>query len=82
MTEPERRAAELRTLLAWLSHQREILERVGGRLDRAVEKAAAGRNPEAVAATALHLQHYYTAIEDALVRIAEQLDGTVPSDEV
>jgi hypothetical protein len=81
MTEPERRVAELRTLLAWLSHQREILDRVGLRLDRAEKRAAVGSDPEPVAAAALHLQHYYTAFEDALIRIGEQLDGSVPSSE-
>jgi hypothetical protein len=81
VTEPERRAAELRTLLAWLSHQQAIIQRVGDRLDRAIANAADGRNPDAVAAAALHLQHYSPAVEDALVRIGERLDGTVPSGE-
>lgn len=81
MTEPERRAAELRTLLAWLAHQREILQLVEERLQRAQQKADADANPEAVAAAALHLQHYYTAVEDILIRIANQLDGSVPGGE-
>jgi hypothetical protein len=79
--EPERRAAELRTLLARMSHQRGIIDRVSQRLDRTEERAASGSDPEAVAATALYLQHFYTGIEDALLRAAEALDGAVPSGE-
>lgn len=79
MTEPERRIAELRTLLARLGHHRATIERVAQRIDRAVTRAAA-HDPEAVAATALHLQHYYTGIEDALVAVAQELDGSVPKD--
>jgi hypothetical protein len=79
MTEPERRAAELRTLLARLRHQRALIDRVGVRLDAAAERAD-GSDSDAVAATALYLQHYYTAIEDALVALAQELDGSVPGD--
>jgi hypothetical protein len=55
MTEPERRAAELRTLMARLDRQRTTLERVGARIQRAAARAAHG-DAEAAAATALHLQ--------------------------
>lgn len=79
MTEPERRAAELRTLLAWIAHQRETIERIGERLDRAEVRATSSTDPDVSAATALFLQHYYTGIEDALLRIAEELDGSAPS---
>lgn len=79
MNERARRAAELRTLLARLSHQRETLNAVTLRLQRAISRAINDEDPEAVAATALFLQHYYTAIEDALLRIAEVLDGSVPA---
>lgn len=81
MTEPERRAAELRTLLAWIAHQRAVVRRVEERLDRAEARVGEGTDPELVAATALFLQHFYTAIEDTLVRIAERLDGSAPSGE-
>lgn len=79
MTESRRRAAELRALLARLDHQREMLERVEERLDRAIPRAAGGEDPEAAAAVALYLQHYYTAVEDAFLRIAVELDGSSPS---
>jgi hypothetical protein len=79
MTEPERRAAELRTLLARLERQGGIIRRVGDRLERAAARASEGSDPEAVAATALYLQHFYTGIEEALLRIAEELDGSGPS---
>lgn len=79
MTEPERRAAQLRTLLARVAHQRETIDRIGQRLDRAAARLAGGVDPDVVAATALFLQHYYTAVEDALLLIAQDLDGSVPS---
>ncbi|MEW6750461.1 MAG: hypothetical protein AB1505_05720 [Candidatus Latescibacterota bacterium] len=81
MTEPERRAAELRTLLAWLGHQRQVVERIDQRLDRVEVRAAGGGDPDLVAATTLYLQQYYTGIEGALLRVAEDLDGSVPSGE-
>ncbi|HUF50808.1 MAG TPA: hypothetical protein VMN60_08245 [Longimicrobiales bacterium] len=37
MTEPERRIAELRTLLARLRHQRAIIERVSGRVESTID---------------------------------------------
>ena len=81
MTELERRAAQLRTLLARLGHQHETIEGIGGRLERAEVRVTDGGDPEVVAAIALYLQHYYTAIEDALLRIAEEFDASVPSGE-
>jgi hypothetical protein len=80
MIEPHRRAAELRTLMARLGRQRTTLQRISQRVQRAAVRAAQG-DAEAVAATALHLQHYYTAVEDALVAIARALDGSVPADD-
>jgi hypothetical protein len=79
VTEPERRAAELRTLLARLAHQQEVLERIRARLERAESRAAPDEDEAAIAAVALFLQHYYTAVEDSLLRIVEELDGTVPT---
>lgn len=79
MIERQRRAAELRTLLARIAHQRDVLDAVEARLTRAVSRAGEGDDPEAVAATALHLQHYYTAIEDVLLHVAKTLDGSRPT---
>lgn len=80
MIERQRRAAELRTLLARIAHQRDVLvDAVEARLTRAVARAGEGDDPEAVAATALHLQHYYTAVEDELLHVAKTLDGSRPT---
>lgn len=78
MTELERRAAQLRTLLAWVAHQRETIDRISQRLNRVEARLADGLDPEVIAAAALFLQHFFTGIEDALLRLAEDLDGSVP----
>jgi predicted nucleotidyltransferase len=69
MTEPERRAAELRTLLARLGRQREVIRRVAARTGRAATRAATG-DAEAIAQMKLDIP----AVRPRLVAAATAAD--------
>lgn len=82
MTDPERRAGELRTLIARIRRDLAVVHRINERIDRAVgrwESAEDGpADPELTAATALHLETLYTAVEGLFGRVANTMEGSLP----
>lgn len=82
MTERERRARELRTLVARIGRDREAMESVHARLQRAIERVRSeGADDVTLGAVALYLQNVYSALEVLFRRIAIELDGSVPAGE-
>jgi hypothetical protein len=80
VTAREREARRLRLFLARLQRDQGTATAVHARLRVAVERVrSTGDDPVAVAAVALYLQNLYTALEALLLRIAADLDGSVPA---
>ena len=75
-------ARRLRTLIARLDRDWEIIEAVDQRVQEALERVRReGSDTVTVGAVALYLSNLYTAIEDLLSRIASELDGWRPTGE-
>lgn len=80
MTEREREARRLRLLRQRLGSDRETTHTVHQRVTLATERTrGSGPDPVTVGAVALYLQNLYTSIEEILRRVADDLDGSVPS---